>query len=49
MIKAICIVCFKIYKNEDDEREEMCQTHGLCDGCLEKVRVENKKKREVIK
>jgi hypothetical protein len=49
MIRSICITCFKVYKEEDDRREELCQTHGLCDECLEKVRTENKKKREVLK
>jgi hypothetical protein len=47
MIKAICIVCFEVYRNEDDDREEVCQTHGLCDTCFEKVRADLKKKREV--
>ena len=46
MIKARCIVCFEIYREEDDQKQEICFTDGLCDGCLEKVRTENKKKRE---
>jgi len=49
MIKAICIVCSKVYRQETDDKQELLQTHGLCDECLEKVRTENKKKREVVK
>jgi len=46
MIQATCIVCSQVYREQDDGKDELCQTHGICGKCLEEIKLEKEKKKE---
>lgn len=46
MIKSECLECQKIYDEVDNGKKKIEISHGYCPKCLDKIRTNNKKRRE---